>query len=113
MEKKYLSQILTEAAKFTVAYLRPSLSALSLSPTGRRSTASLFSLTAKLEVSCPADDGAAAVDGQTLIGAGVSHRLRVADHQAARHQAVTQVQTQRHLCAIHKPPARQKAGNRK
>lgn len=70
----------------------------------------LFSLTAKFEVGCSADDGAAAVDGQTLIRARVSIRLRAADHQAASHQGVAQVQTQWDFCAVHEPSARQRAG---
>lgn len=68
-----------------------------------------FSLTAKFEVSCSADDGATAVYSQTLIRACVFNRLGAADHQVAGHQAVAQVKTQWDLCAIHKPPARQRA----
>lgn len=70
----------------------------------------LCSLTAKFDVSCSADDGSTAVDGQTLIGAGVPVPLGSADHQVSGHQSVTEVQTQRHLCAIHKPSARQREG---
>lgn len=65
----------------------------------------LRSLTAKFEDRCPADDGATAVDGQTLIGACVSNGLRAADHQVAGNQGVAQVHTQRDLCAVHKPSA--------
>lgn len=70
----------------------------------------LFSLTAKFEDSCSADDGTTAVDGQTLIRACVSNRLGAADHQAPGHQGVAQVQAQWDRCAIHKPSARQRAG---
>ena len=89
----------------------PSISATTVSPSGssdRSKVNRLFSLTAKFEVSCSADDGATAVDGQTLIGACVSSRLRAADHKVAGHQCVAQVQTQRDLCAIHKPSVRQR-----
>ncbi|TNN88236.1 hypothetical protein EYF80_001452 [Liparis tanakae] len=60
---------------------------------------------AKFEDRCPADDGATAVDGQTLIGACVSNGLRAADHQVAGNQGVAQVHPQRDLCAVHKPSA--------
>lgn len=75
-----------------------------------RQIAPVFTLTAKLDVGGSADDGAAAVDGQTLIWARVSSGLGAADHQAPRHQGVARVQAQRDLCAVHQPPARQWAG---
>lgn len=71
-----------------------------------------FTLTAKFEVRCVTDDGATAVDGQTLIRPCVSNGLGATDHQAPGHQSVAQVQAQWDLCAIHKPSARQKAGEK-
>lgn len=66
---------------------------------------SLIALTAELDGGGAADDGAAAVDGQALVGAGVPGGLRAADHQAARHQGVAGVHAQRDLAAVHQPPA--------
>lgn len=65
------------------------------------------SLTSKFKVSCSADDGAAAVDGETLVRARVPSRLWAADHQAAGHQSVA-LQAQRDLSAIQEPPAKQR-----
>lgn len=65
---------------------------------------SLITLTAKLDVGGSTDNGAAAVDGQTLVGACISSGLRAADHQAACHQGVSWVHAQRDLCAVQQPP---------
>lgn len=65
---------------------------------------SLITLTAKLDVGGSTDNGAAAVDGQALVGTRISSGLRAADHQAACHQGVAWVQAQRDLCAVHQPP---------
>ena len=62
------------------------------------------SLTAELEVGGAADDGAAAVDGQALVGAGVAAGLRPADHQVPRHQRVAGVQAHLDLRPVHTPP---------
>lgn len=70
------------------------------------------SLTAKLEVSRSADDGSTAVDGQTLVRAGVPARVGAAYHQVAGHQRVAKVQTKRYFCAIHEPSASQSVINR-
>lgn len=63
-------------------------------------------LTAKLEVGSPADDGAASVEGQALVGASVVVMLRATDHQVTSHQCVARVSAEHHLSAIHPPPGK-------
>lgn len=67
----------------------------------------IFLLTAKFKVSCSANDGSTAVDGQTLVWACVSTRVGAANHQVAGHQRVTEVQAKWYFSAIHKPSANQ------
>lgn len=61
-------------------------------------------LTPKLDSGSSADDGATAVDGQTLIRTRISNRFWTADDQASSHQGVAQIQAKRDLCAVHQPP---------